>query len=112
MRPSTAIQVAQAAAIDAHNKALPPRKRAKETLPQIQSANVGITQSIKKDYKKGKTELLTKYTPVGVIDDYFDSKEADGSKFSILGKVRNMGVNAAKQKIDIFRRYNGQIIAA
>jgi hypothetical protein len=62
----------------------------------IASNNIGISQRILKDLKKQKTELLTKYHPIGQIDDYTDSKEDNGSKFSMLGKVRSLGIQSAK----------------
>ncbi len=48
-----------------------------------------------KDHKKGTVELLTKYTPLGLVDDFLDSKENNGSKFSMEGKVRNLSVQSA-----------------
>lgn len=39
-RPSTAVQALQLEAITEHNFKLPPRKKAKETLPEIVASNV------------------------------------------------------------------------
>jgi hypothetical protein len=52
-------------------------------LPLIQATNVGTTQVIRKDPKKGKTELLTKFTPIGIVDDFLDPNENNASKFSM-----------------------------
>ena len=35
----------------------------------LPATNVGVIQVIKKDLKKGKTELINKYTPIGLVDD-------------------------------------------
>ena len=41
----------------------------------IFGTNIGTSQTIKKDYKKKTTELITKFTPIGLIDDYLDPNE-------------------------------------
>lgn len=49
----------------------------------IQSTNIGTVYSIRTDAKKGKKEVITKYTPIGVIDDQLEAKDEEGmSKFS------------------------------
>jgi len=40
MRPSTAVMAVQLEAIHEHNAKLPPKKKAKETLPEICAPNV------------------------------------------------------------------------
>ena len=62
----------------------------------IHATNIGTSSVIRKDHKKGKVELMMRYTPIGVIDDYLDPKEADGSKYSMLGKARHLQVQSAK----------------
>jgi hypothetical protein len=49
---------------------------------------------VKREVKKGKlnVELVTKFTPVGVVDDYLDPLENNKSKFSIDGKARHLSV--------------------
>ena len=39
-----------------------------------------------------KTELFTKYTPVGIVDDFVDPKENHNSKYSIAGRARHLSV--------------------
>ena len=45
-----------------------------------------------KDHKKGTVDLLTKYTPIGLVDDFLHPQENNGSKFSLQGKIRNLSV--------------------
>ena len=99
IRPSTAVQIKQLEAITAFNNALPKSKKEKQSLPFINSTNVGTTYAIRKDLKKNTTELLTKYTPIGVVDDFLDPKEQHSSKFSMEGKVRNLSVSSSQKKI-------------
>mgnify|MGYP001626959639 CR=1 FL=1 len=40
MRPSTAVMAMQLEAIQEHNNKLPPKKKAKETLPEISAPNI------------------------------------------------------------------------
>ena len=56
----------------------------------IQSYNIGTKDSIKKDLKKKKTELLTKYHPIGFIEDNFfkGEEKAAEKKFAMGEKVR------------------------
>jgi hypothetical protein len=90
VRPSTAAQVEQLEFIRNFNKALPMKKKLKESLPLIPTANVGTLQVVRKDYRKKKTEVLTKYTPIGIVDDFFNPNEEKGSKFSMEGRARLM----------------------
>lgn len=39
-----------------------------------------------------KQELVTKFTPVGIVDDHLDPKENNAGKFSIAGRARHLGV--------------------
>jgi hypothetical protein len=69
IRPSTAVQVKQMEFITNFNKALPKRKQ-NQAIPMIHSTNVGVLQSLKKDQKKKTTEIVTKFTPIGMVDDF------------------------------------------
>ena len=69
LRPSTAVQVKQMEFISNFNKALPKRKQ-NQAIPMIHSTNVGVLQSLKKDQKKKTTEIVTKFTPIGMVDDF------------------------------------------
>jgi hypothetical protein len=76
-----------------------PKSKQKDALPFIHATNIGTTYAIRKDLKKNKTELLTKYTPIGVVDDTLDPTENNGGKFSMEGKVRNLSVSSSQKKI-------------
>ena len=58
----------------------------------ILTTNVGTTNVIKKDLKKKKVELITKYNQIGYIDDHFYNSEEDGadSKYSLGTKIRTL----------------------
>ncbi|CDW84410.1 UNKNOWN [Stylonychia lemnae] len=111
IRPSTAIQIKQLEMIQEYNKSLPKRKK-NQSLPLIQAHNIGTKSIIKKDHKKQTVEEIIKYNAIGEIDDQLDSKEAQGSKFQMLGKVRNMKIQSAKQRIETLRKYKGDLINA
>eukprot|EP00347_Sterkiella_histriomuscorum_P017546 403348926 len=113
IRPSTAVQIQQMRTITQFNKSLPKNKQ-NQSLPLIQSTNIGVINHIKKDIKKETTELMTRYHQIGVIDDYLDpsTKATTNSKFSMDAKTRNMSVESAKKRIETLRRYKGAIIQA
>jgi len=54
IRPPTNILAKQLAAIEEHNSKLPPKKKAKETLPELFVPNVYAKTLIRRDPKKGK----------------------------------------------------------
>jgi len=56
--------------------------------------------------------MLNEYTPMGVVDDFGEKDEDDGSKFSIMKKVRNMSRESARRRIDTIRKQNGILIDA
>ena len=47
--------------IDEHNAKLPPRKKDKESLPEISSTNVNAKYMVKRDHKKNTAEYIRKY---------------------------------------------------
>jgi len=67
-RLSTEDMVKQLTAIDEHNSKLPPRKRAKESLPEISAPNVHMKTIISRDHKKGVVNYLKKYHNIGFVD--------------------------------------------
>jgi hypothetical protein len=89
-----------------------PKRKQNSALPLIQATNISTQQLIKKDHKKQKTELITKYHPIGFIDDKLDPKEDQSSKFSFQGKIRSLKIQSAKQRIQTVRKYQGNLINA
>lgn len=60
----------QLEAITEHNFKLPPRKKAKETLPEIVATNVFAKTIKEKEEKKGKItyNMTKKYYNIGFVD--------------------------------------------
>lgn len=94
------------------NKSLPPSKRAKAlaALPVINAHNVGAISRVCKDEKKGTVEFVSKYHPIGLIDDFMRNKESNSCKVSQHGKVRTVSEQSARKKIDFLRRQQGALI--
>lgn len=113
IRPSTSVQLDQIKALNEFNKALP-KKKQNLAFPMIQSYNIGTTQSIKKDHKKKKVELITKYHPLGIIEDNFykDEEDAYSKKFSYEEKVRTLSQQSSRKKIETIRKQSGKLINA
>ena len=80
----------------------------------IQSYNIGTKDSIKKDLKKKKTELLTKYHPIGFIEDNFfkGEEKAAEKKFAMGEKVRAISQQSGRSRIDSIRKMSGSLIGA
>jgi len=49
---------------------------------------------VRREVKKGalKIDLITKYNPVGIVDDFLDPKENNNTKYSIAGRARNLSI--------------------
>ena len=54
--------------IDVHNSKLPPRKKDKESLPEISSTNVNAKYMVLRDHKKNTAEYIRKYQNIGFVD--------------------------------------------
>ena len=85
------------------------RKREKESFPLIPSTNVAAFPYTKKD-KKGNVDLLYKYAPIGIEDDFFQDK--NNVKFSKDNTMKQLSSQSARNKIDQIRRYQGSLINA
>jgi hypothetical protein len=48
----------------------------------IGATNIGTSLVYRTD-KKGKKEEVTRYNPIGLVNDFLDPNEADNSKFSM-----------------------------
>lgn len=68
MRPSTAVMAMQLEAIQEHNSKLPPKKKAKETLPEISAPNIYAKTLQERDAKKGTINYTKKYYNIGFVD--------------------------------------------
>lgn len=77
-KPSVEEQIATLEAIQAYNKALPKRRKIKDSLPEIHTSNVAATYQVKRTIKRKevKIEMETKYKPVGIVDG---AMSADGT---------------------------------
>jgi len=62
------------------NRILPPSKQ-KNALPLINANNIGSISRVEKN-KKGMAEIVKKFGPIGMIDDFLDNKESNGCKIS------------------------------
>ena len=55
-------------AIQSYNQKLRPARKAKDSLPEIQTTNVAKRDRWVKDYKKGKMNCERSYKHIGIID--------------------------------------------
>ena len=114
MRPSTAIQVRQLEAIIKHNAGLK-KSQQKDKLPLIQASNIGANHAIRRGLTKKKVptlEVVTKFHPVGVVEDFEKDEDEGNSKYSQLGKIRAVSSSSARNRIEHLRRYQGNLINA
>jgi hypothetical protein len=87
----------------AFNKSLPPSKQ-KNALPMISSNNIGSISRIEKN-KKGQVEIVRKFGPIGMVDDFQNNKESNSCKISDIGKLRTLSTQSARKKIELLRRH-------
>lgn len=115
LRLTTEQMVTQLTAIDEFNVKLPPRKKAKESLPEISAPNVHCTTIISRDHKKGVVNYLKKYHNIGFVDGS-SAREGEGgggaSAFSITSQARAMQVRSSKLRIASLRKNFGALIGA
>jgi hypothetical protein len=55
----------------------------------INANNIGSISRIEKN-KKGQAEVIRKFGPIGMIDDFLNNKESNGCKVSDQGKIRTL----------------------
>ncbi len=114
IRPSTAIQLNQIQALTEFNKSLK-KKEKNLAQPMFGTTNVGYNYVIKRDLKKKTIELITRYNPIGFIDDHFKTSEDDASstqKYSMNVKVRSLSRESSRKRIDQIRLHSGSLINA
>ena len=67
-RPSVEQQIDTLNNIRLYNKALPKKRQAKDSLPEITASNIVATFTVKRDPKKKTFEMIPKYSAVGIVD--------------------------------------------
>jgi hypothetical protein len=55
----------------------------------INANNIGSISRIEKN-KKGQAEVIRKFGPIGMIDDFLNNKESNSCKVSDQGKIRTL----------------------
>lgn len=100
---TTREQIDTLKAIYEYNKAIPLKRRAKDSLPEIQTFNVAKVQREVKDYKKDKSELVPFYMPIGNNDEGEVTSSFNNDKFSISAKTRAIQRSQSQQKINYIR---------
>jgi hypothetical protein len=88
------------------------------TLPQLRGAYIGSAKIVQKDYKKDKTTVITRYVPIGVLDDSEVRDPRDENLnvepelgYTLVGKIRATSMEAARNRIGILRKQNQKLIA-
>ena len=93
-RPTTAVLAKQLDAIHEFNQALPPKKKAKESLPEISAPNVYAKTMVKFDPKKKTREFTHKYLNIGFADESNmhnqDQPKNAAEGFNIVTKSRGL----------------------
>lgn len=69
LRPTTTQLASTLQAIEEHNTKLPPKKKAKETLPEISAPNVNCKTLMHRDPKKNELSYIKKYHNIGSVDE-------------------------------------------
>ena len=69
LRPTTEQEAHQLNAIEDFNNKLPPKKKAKESLPEITSTNINRKTLMTRDMKKNTIGFAYKYNCIGAVDD-------------------------------------------
>ena len=115
IRPSTAICLDQIKALNEFNKALPKKKK-NLAQPMFSATNIGHQNSIKRDIKKKTVELLTRYNPIGFVDDHYKPEKGVDpdsiEKFSMGTKVRSLSRESSRKRIEELRKHSGSLIGA
>ena len=94
VRPATTVLSAQLNAIEEHNTKLPPKKKKKESLPEIVAPNVVCKTMMVRDFKKGSNSYVKKYQNVGLVDQQASLAEPDlregVSAFSVHNQTKQL----------------------
>jgi hypothetical protein len=114
VRPTTKQLAFQLNAIEQFNYKLPPRKKDKESLPEIAAPNVACKSVQIMDAKKG-LEMKRKYHNVGAVDEvrlHKDQPQDSVEGFSLAAQHKQQKTEASKQRIACLRKHYGKLIGA
>lgn len=53
---------------------------------------------------------MSKFNPIGMVEDFTSNRESHYCKVSQQGKVRTVSTQSARKKIDLLRKYQGSLI--
>lgn len=118
-RLPSAVQAKQLEAIHKHNEALPPKKKKKETLPELPSVNVYCktgTQLEKAKKKGAKPKMLVtqSYYNIGFMDEGYqidaDAPRGSSHAFSLENQTRALQRHSSQMKIAKLRKAYGHIL--
>lgn len=76
-------------AIKEYNAGLKPARKAKDSLPEIQTANIGVRDRWVKDYKKGKINVERSYHMIGSLDGG-EKTEHSVDKYDLASRQRDI----------------------
>ena len=89
--------------IQLYNQKLPKRRKLKDKLDDISTANVTATYLQKRDKKKKTLSVLTNYKQVGIVDGTTAS-EFSKDKFSLANKQAQIQRSASTLRISTLRK--------
>lgn len=67
-RPTVQNQIDALHAIHSYNKALPKRRKARDSLGEFETSNLAATFTVHRDPKKKTLTVNSKYNQVGIVD--------------------------------------------
>ena len=96
-------------AIKDYNKSLKPARRAKDSLPEITTTNIGIRDRWQKDYKKGDFKNERTYHMIGNMDHGLMTPYSI-DKYDINARQRAIQRTSSQQKIDRIRTSHANLL--
>jgi hypothetical protein len=115
-RPTTTVMTKQLDAIAEFNYNLPPKKKAKETLPDIEAPNVYAKTIVRREPKKGERTLFNKHFNVGIVDECKahnpDAPINHAAGFSLTNQTKTLQQQRSRLRIASLRKNFGGLISA